>query len=225
VQAEGEAIRELERETLFHMPKSARRVLRALVWLFTVAAVIVLCFLLWGQALLIANDPPPGHVDAAIVLQGSIVGETARVAGAVNLLKQGSADRMLLSVPHESYWGQSIPPVARAYLERNFGPDLAARVDFGETGPDVNSTLQEMQALLPCIEEHHWRSIVVVTSNYHTRRAGRIWREVSKLDPNIRVWIEGVADPEFPQPWWRHRQSAKIFVTESTKLWWSLLAR
>lgn len=207
------------------IPKSSKQFVRNVLWFFAIAAVIVFCFLRWGKALLTANDPPPGPVDGAIVLQGSVIGEKARLAGAINLLKQGTAGRILLSVPRESYWGQSIPPVARAYLEHNFAKDLAARVDFCETGPNVNSTHEEMQALLPCIVEHRWRSIVVVTSNYHTRRAGRIWRAASVRDADVRVWIEGIADPEFPEPWWRHRQSAKIFVTELTKLVWSLFVK
>jgi DUF218 domain-containing protein len=204
------------------MPFPAKRFLRALAWLFGAVVVVVLCFLRWGSTLLIANDPPPGHVDAAIVLQGSIAAEKARVAGAIHLLQQGVADRVLLSVPKESYWGQSIPPVARVYLERTFGRDLAGRVEFCETSGDVNSTVQEMHALTPCIEDRHWHSIVIVTSNYHTRRAGMIWRKIAARDPNIHVWIEEVADPEFQQPWWRHRQSAKILFMEFTKLVWAV---
>jgi uncharacterized SAM-binding protein YcdF (DUF218 family) len=172
---------------------------------------------------LIASDPPPGHVDAAIVLQGSIAAEKARITGAINLLQRGVADRALLSVPKESYWGQSVPPVARAYLERNYGGDLAARIDFCETSGEVNSTVQEVEALSPCIREHHWQSIMIVTSDYHTRRAGMLWRRGIGHDPAIHIWIEGVTDPEFQQPWWRHRQSAKVWVMESSKLVWTML--
>jgi uncharacterized SAM-binding protein YcdF (DUF218 family) len=172
---------------------------------------------------LIASDPAPQHVDAAILLQGSIAAEKVRIAGAINLLQQGVADRALLSVPKESYWGESIPPVARSYLVRTYGNDLAARVDFCETSEEVNSTVQEVQALRPCIQEHHWLSVAIVTSNYHTRRAGMLWRRMTRLDPNIHIWVEGVTDPEFQQPWWRHRQSAKIWVTETVKLVWTML--
>ena len=134
-------------------------------------------------------------------------------------MQQGIADRVLLSLPKESYWGQSIPPVARGYLERTYGNDLAARVDFCETGEDVNSTVQEAQVLLPCIQQHHWHSVVIVTSNYHTRRARMIWRRmIGKQYPGIRVWIDGVEDPDFQQPWWRSRRSAKIWLMESSKL-------
>jgi uncharacterized SAM-binding protein YcdF (DUF218 family) len=205
------------------MPLPARPQFRVLRWLLAAAIFVALCLLRWGGDLLIASDPAPQHVDAAVVLQGSIAAEKVRIAGAANLLQQGIADRVLLSLPKESYWGQSIPPVARAYLERTYGNDLAARVDFCETGEDVNSTVQEAQVLLPCIQQHHWHSVVIVTSNYHTRRAGKLWRRVTEPDENIHIWIEGVADPEFRQPWWRHRQSAKTWVTESMKLVWTIL--
>jgi hypothetical protein len=161
-------------------------------------------------------------VDAGIVLQGSIAAQKVRIAGAINLLQRGVADRVLLSVPKESYWGQAIPPVARAFLERTYGAELAGRVDFCETTGEVNSTLQEAQALLACIHDHHWQSIEIVTSDYHTRRAGMLWRKVTKPDPQMHVWVEGVPDPEFQQPWWRHRQSAKVWIMESAKLVWSV---
>ena len=200
-----------------------RSLLRTFGWLIVAVVVIAFCLLRWGGGLLIASDPAPSHVDAAIVLQGSIVAEKVRIAGAINLLRQNVADRVLLSVPKESYWGQSIPPAARAYLERTYGNELASRVDFCELGGGVDSTAQEAQALRPCIVEHHWHSIAIVTSNYHTRRAGIIWRRMNKRDLRTDLWIDGVPDPEFQQPWWRHRESAKILFMESTKLIWMLL--
>jgi hypothetical protein len=205
------------------MPSPARPLLRILRWLLAAAIVIAFCLLRWGGDLLIASDPAPAHVDAAIVLQGSIAAEKARIAGAVNLLQRGVADRALLSVPKESYWGQSIPPIARSYLERIYGSDLAARIDFCESSGDVNSTRQEAQVLSSCIQQHHWQSIIIVTSDYHTRRAGMLWRRAIRHDTKIHIWIEGVTDPEFQQPWWRHRQSAKIWVMESSKLVWTTL--
>lgn len=204
------------------MPSSARPRLFAL-WTLALGIVIALCLGGWGGDLLIANDLPPGRVDAAIVLQGSIAAQKDRIGGAINLLQRGVADRVLLSVPKESYWGQSVPPAARSYLERKYGSDLAARVDFCETTGDVNSTVQEAQVLRLCIQEHHWRSIVIVTSNYHTRRAGMLWRKITRHDPTFHMWVEGVADSEFQQPWWQHRQSAKIWLAESFKLVWAML--
>ncbi len=206
------------------MPSRSQPFLRIVGWLFVVAVLIVLSILLWGNNLLVSIDPMPTHVDSAVVLQGSILGEKARLTGAISLLQQGVANRVLVSVPKESYWGQSIPPVARAYLERTYGEQLASRVDFCETSAGVNSTAQEAEVLMGCIQEHTWRSIVIVTSDYHTHRARILWRKtIARHDPALHFSMEGVADPEFQKPWWRHRQAAKIWLGECTRFLWTLL--
>ncbi len=203
------------------MPSRAGSFSRAPRWLLATVFVLVLGWLCWGPEFLVTNNALPAHVDAAVVLQGSVVAEKLRMDGAVRLLQQNMADRALISVPQESYWGQSIPPIARAYLEKTYGPDIAARIDFCETGEEVDSTTQEAGVLVPCIQERHWRSIVVVTSSYHTRRAGIIWKRTIKLDSDLHLWILGVNDPAFQPSWWRERIAAKTFVMESVKLFWT----
>lgn len=202
----------------------ARSFLRFLRWLFAACVLVALGLMGWGSKLLIAPDPMPAHVDAAFVLQGSIVAEKARLAGAMDLINRGLAGRILLSLPQESYWGQAMPPVARAYLQRTYGNDLAARVDFCETGAEVNSTAQEVEALMDCVQTHNWRSIAVVTSDYHTRRARILCkRTLKRHNSQINLFMVGVEDPEFQAPWWRHRQAAKIWLTESVKLIWTIM--
>ncbi len=200
------------------MPASIRPLFRVLRWLLAAAVVLSLCVARWGGDLLVVNEPMPAHADAAIVLQGSIAAEKVRIARAIDLLQQRRVDQVLISLPKESYWGQSIPSVARSYLERNYGNDVAGQVDFCETSDDVNSTGQEASAVRSCLQDHHWQSIVIVTSNYHTRRARMIWRRATRHDQNIHISVEGVSDPDFQHPWWRHRQSAKIWLLETMKL-------
>jgi uncharacterized SAM-binding protein YcdF (DUF218 family) len=193
---------------------------RSILWLLLLCVLGVLSLLRWGGDLLVTCDPLPPHADAAIVLQGSIAGQIARVAGAAQLLRQGIAAQAVLSVPKESYWGQSVPDAARAYIERNYGSAISNGFVFCETGPEVNSTRQEAEALRGCIRDHGWRRIVVVTSNYHTRRAGRIWRPVLKnAQAPIEMSVYGVEDPEFQaRGWWRKRLWAKTWFYETTKL-------
>lgn len=190
--------------------------------LLVAALVLALGLLFMGDRILIFNEPIAQHVDAAVVLQGSMIAENARIAAAVKLLQGGIADRILLGVPKQSYWGQEIAPIARNYIEKNYGRDLAAGVDFCETGNEVDSTWQEAQILSSCIQEHRWHSIVLVTSDYHTRRAHMIWRKTALNDHSIRLRVDGVADPEYQHPWWRHRKSAKIWFFEMTKLMWTI---
>jgi uncharacterized SAM-binding protein YcdF (DUF218 family) len=186
------------------------------------ALLLALGLLFLGDRILILNEPLPEHADAAVVLQGSMVAENARIAGAMNLLQRNVADRVLLSLPKQSYWGQAIAPIAQAYLQKNYGSDFAARVDFCQTGGEVDSTWQEAQMLSSCIREHGWHSIVIVTSDYHARRSRMIWLKTVRNHSTTRVWIDGVADVEFQRPWWRHRKSAKVWFFEMTKLIWTI---
>lgn len=181
----------------------------------------------WGGYLLLRSDTLPSHADGAIILQGSLVSETARIEGSIRLLRQGVVDKILLSIPGTGFWGQPLPDVARAYLKKQYGSQTSDRFEFCITGPKVDSTEAEALALLPCIREHGLRSIIVVTSNFHSRRARMIWmRTSSQEQPPIQICIDGVADPSFrASGWWRHREYAKTWFFEFTKLLWSLLFR
>jgi uncharacterized SAM-binding protein YcdF (DUF218 family) len=181
------------------------------------------CLMLWGGRLLEASDPLPPHADAAIVLEGSLAGERVRLEGAIQLLRQGVPGRVLVTLPPTSYWGDPVAPMARHFLETNYGHDLAERVDFCDVGADVDSTLQEAHAIGKCIQEQRWGSVVVVTSNYHSRRAGIIWRRVMrKENPALQVSVYGVADKDFQADgWWRKRLWAKTWLLESSKLIWA----
>jgi uncharacterized SAM-binding protein YcdF (DUF218 family) len=184
---------------------------------------LVAFLLLWGGRLLDSSDPVPAHVDAAVVLEGSLASQSVRLAAAMELLRQGVPERVLLPIPQLSYWGDPVPPMARRFLETNYGPALTSKVDFCDMSADVNSTFQEVHALGKCIQERGWDRIIVVTSNYHTRRAGLIWRRVmAKDNPKLQIWMHGVADPDFqPDGWWRNRLWAKTWFLESTKLIWT----
>jgi uncharacterized SAM-binding protein YcdF (DUF218 family) len=193
---------------------------RWLLWLLIALLAVLLPLLRWGGYLLVASNSLPAHAQGAVVLQGSVLGEISRVAGAIGLLRQGTVSQVLLSVPRESYWGQSVPDAARGYLEKNYGSEIASRFVFCETGPEVDSTQQEAEALIACVHQRGWTSIVVVTSNYHTRRAGWIWRKMLRdTQPPVNLAVDGVPDPEFqPQDWWRRRLYAKTWFYEFTKL-------
>ena len=196
-----------------------------LLWVVLGLAATGLSLLLWGNVLLISSDPLPARVDEAVVLQGSILGEQARLVGAVQLLKQRPGAKMLVSVPKESYWGQPVSPIAYAYIEKSYGHEMAGRTEFCETGSDVSSTEQEAMVLIGCIREHGSSSIVVVTSSYHTRRAGIIWRKILRQRGlPLKLCVYRVDDPEFrPSGWWRDRRSAKTWLMEMTKLFWTVV--
>jgi DUF218 domain len=208
-----------------------RRFAHRPVWI-TAASVLLACVLIvlaalrWGGYLLVKTDTLPSYADVAVVLQGSIVSEDVRIAGAVRLLQRGIVDKVLLSIPRTGYWDLSPPDLAHTYLERQYGSEIAARFEFCEI-VGVDSTEEEARAIMPCIQQRQWHSVIVVTSNFHSRRAGMIWRRTWKqVQPPVHLYIDGVADPSFqPNGWWRQRRYAKTWFFESTKLLWSLVSR
>jgi hypothetical protein len=141
------------------------------------------------------------------------------------LMQRGAANRVAISVPRESYWGEEIPPIARPYLEKRYGADLAGRVDFCTTDPDLTSAQQEAQALSTCIQEHGWKTVALLTSNYQSRRVGVVWRKtLLKGDRSVNVWVQSVPDPGYqPRGWWRQRLYAETWLRESAKLAWASL--
>jgi uncharacterized SAM-binding protein YcdF (DUF218 family) len=199
-----------------------RRVWRVLACFALALVVLTLATLAWGGYLLVTSDVLPSHADGAIVLQASVISEDARIDGAVSLLQRHVVDEVLISIPKTGYWGLSFPDLARTHLEKQYGKEIAGRFDFCVIGPGIDSTEQEAQALVPCIEKRAWHSVIVVTSNFHGRRAGMIWRKTWKaVQPPVHVWIDGVDDPLFrPNGWWRHRAYAKTWFFEITKLIW-----
>jgi uncharacterized SAM-binding protein YcdF (DUF218 family) len=78
---------------------------------------------------------------------------------------------------------------------------------------DANSTLEEAEAVVKLAKTRKWHKIIVVTSNYHTRRARYIFDRVFPQDIEVRV--ASARDGDFdPQRWWEKRESTKDLMKE-----------
>jgi len=199
------------------------RCLRVMVVGVLVLSAGVLSVLLRGGDLLVTPDALPPRSDAVVVLTGSIRGEQVRRHEAVRLLKEGRADHLVLSAPQVTYFGVWVPDLMRRHVESVYGSETARRVLLCPHNAD--STREEAEALRPCLERQGWRTVVVVTSNYHTRRARHIWGEVVEdAHSPLRVFVHGLPDGDFEsRGWWLRRRHAKTFLEETVKLAWTYL--
>jgi hypothetical protein len=78
---------------------------------------------------------------------------------------------------------------------------------------DAENTREEAVALRRLAREKGWKSVVVVTSNYHTRRVRYIFQKV--FAPGVAVSVASARDGRFdPQHWWEKRKSVKDFLGE-----------
>jgi len=68
-------------------------------------------------------------------------------------------------------------------------------------------------ALAVLIAGRGWKRILIVTSNYHARRARFILERL--VPPGVSVHVSGARDSEFdPSRWWETRQGQKLFLSE-----------
>jgi uncharacterized SAM-binding protein YcdF (DUF218 family) len=93
-------------------------------------------------------------------------------------------------------------------IERGVPKDKILRVVH-----DSDNTREEAKVLAQVAKQKKWRSVIVVTSNYHTRRARYIFSHIFPED--IKIRITGAHDDTFdPERWWEKRISIKELVRE-----------
>ncbi len=75
-----------------------------------------------------------------------------------------------------------------------------------------------------CLQPLHARRVLIVTSDYHTRRSLMIFRHCL---PQYQFSVAGAVNPsQFGQAWWSNREWAKTTFDEWLKmLWFQLVDR
>jgi len=184
-----------------------------------IVLIAVLCgyllFSLTSGGFLLVNDPQPA--DVIVVLAGET---DRRPARALELLSQGYAPRMLLDVPAtEMIYGQSEIELARGYLQQ-----LPQKASLAICPISGLSTKAEAGDVARCLQPLGGRRVLIVTSDFHTRRA---LITLQHALPQYKVYVAAAVDPQqFGVAWWKHRQWAKVNLDEWIKLaWWEAVDR
>jgi uncharacterized SAM-binding protein YcdF (DUF218 family) len=86
------------------------------------------------------------------------------------------------------------------------------------------STAEEAKDVQRCLQDRNVKAIVLVTSDYHTRRALSTFR---RRLPQYRWSIAATEEPAtFGENWWQHREWAKTALWESMRMgWWEIVDR
>jgi uncharacterized SAM-binding protein YcdF (DUF218 family) len=152
-------------------------------------------------------EDPLDKADVLIVL-GDDNFYADRATRAVQLFREGKAPVIVAS-------GRRLRPSAgiaelieHDLVERGVPKDKVLRFTH-----DGDSTLEEAEALVRLAKEKKWRKVIVVTSNYHTRRARYIFRRV--FPQGTEVSVASARDGDFdPEHWWEKRKSIKELTRE-----------
>lgn len=174
-----------------------------------------LLFSLTSGGFLVVNNPQ--RADVIVVLAGETYRRPNR---GVELLSQGYAPRMLLDVPAgEMVYGQNAVDLAENYIRQLPQSQLVAVCSvFGL------STKTEAQDVARCLQSSGAHSVLVVTSDYHTRRALSIFRHEL---PQYTIYVASTGDlSQFNPSWWKVRQWSKTNFDEWIRLvWWEAVDR
>jgi hypothetical protein len=165
--------------------------------------------------ILVVDDPKPSDV---IV---SLAGETdRRPQRAVELLQRGYGRAAVIDVPAGvNIFGFSEEHLAQSYIRDLPGPSSVRVCSIVGL-----STRDESHDFAKCLGADGAHSVLIVTSDFHTRRALSIFRHEF---PRQNFSVAAVPDAsEFGTRWWTHRQWAKTCFYEWIRLlWWEVVDR
>jgi uncharacterized SAM-binding protein YcdF (DUF218 family) len=166
-------------------------------------------------AFLIVNDPQKS--DVIVVLAGET---DRRPARGLELIRQSYAPRLLLDVPQAAkIFDRDTIDIAQNYVEKLPEHERIAICPISGL-----STKTEAQNVAGCLRKMSAKRILLVTSDYHTRRALSTFRHEL---PDYEFSVAATADiTQFDPSWWKRRQWAKINFDEWLKLtWWNAVDR
>jgi uncharacterized SAM-binding protein YcdF (DUF218 family) len=208
-------------------PKGAERKLRGKsLWLVNFI-LLMIPVTYWGyepvlrySASLIIINSQPRKADAVVLLSG---GEPGRAWGAADLYRGKWAPYVVIT--QEPVFSDT-RQLREMGIEINTGMDNNLRILQGlGVPPDkiirvesvVESTFDEMTKIRGLLKNKGWKSLIVVTSNYHTRRTRLIARYV--FGPGIDVVVVGSPHGGLERDnWWKNREDQRTFLIEFEKL-------
>jgi uncharacterized SAM-binding protein YcdF (DUF218 family) len=183
--------------------------------LLSLIFVVVLCAVLYfargpilrfiGESWIV--EDPLSRADAIIVLSDDNF-YADRATHAADLYRHGMAPIVVAS-------GRRLRPNAgiaelmeHDLIERGVPKDKIVRVSH-----NAENTREEAQVMAQQALERKWHSVIVVTSNYHTRRARYIFSHI--FPSQTVVSVSGAHDGDFDADhWWQTRKSLKEFTRE-----------
>jgi uncharacterized SAM-binding protein YcdF (DUF218 family) len=160
-------------------------------------------FVAFLSQLRIAELKPDRNADGIVVLTGG----SSRVSDAIELLAGGFGKRLLISGVH--------PTNGASDISRSL-PDseglLACCVDLDRSAVNTRSNAAETKRW---VHERGFRSLIVVTSNYHMPRA---IVEMSHAMPNVElIPFAVVGDTWRDDPWWTSGATFRLLLSEYAK--------
>jgi uncharacterized SAM-binding protein YcdF (DUF218 family) len=166
-----------------------------------------------GESLVVSD--PLEHADLIYVFAGDFLG--SRVLLGAQLGSQGWAPTVVLS--GGPYQGHCACDLSVDFAMQHGYP----RSLFLPVPMEAQSTLDEAQAMRPLFHRLGARRIILVTSNFHSRRAAQVFR---LFLPEFDFRMESSPDNDFhPDTWWQNPSERRLLFSEYQKMIGTFLVR
>ena len=163
---------------------------------------------LTGLGAFLDKSEPPQKADAAFVLAGDQTG--SRVLRAGELVRDGYVPKAVVSGPYGLY-GLNECDLAIPFAERAGYPASY----FLRFPNEASSTHEEAAMGAQQLRDLGAHRVLLVTSTFHTRRAGHEFRSAA---PEITFIVVSAPDRHFTtNGWWHDREGRKTFLVEWIK--------
>ncbi|MEO8727307.1 MAG: ElyC/SanA/YdcF family protein [Acidobacteriaceae bacterium] len=168
-------------------------------------------FIACANRLLVMNTPAP--CDAVLVLDGET---SLRIDAGIALLRRGMGQHLFLDVANGREYGVERQELAQRYLSSQLPFDRFTICRF-----EGDATILEAEQVRACLAAFpEVRSILLVTHDFHSRRAWMVFRQII---PRISFRVAGVSAPYlYRAHWWHTRENFKMFVESMSKMLWYL---
>lgn len=163
--------------------------------------------LLTSAASFLVQSESPTKADVILVLGGDTAGD--RAIKGCQLLQLGYASQLWLS-GNQLFFGQHESGAALAWLVSRGCP--ASQIKAFNL--NVDSTRDEALAFGRLFRDSGFKRYLLVTSNFHTRRSGNVFRQ---HNPDLEAIVISSHDQLPVNSWWQHRHHRRTFLMEWLK--------
>ena len=188
-----------------------------LAGLFFLSALVVIDVVRFAQLLEPEESSKTfeGSVDVIAVLTGG----QGRFKEAFGFLQQVRSQYLFISGIRP---GTQLSDIFKANRIEFNADEFADRIILGD---ESRSTAENAIEIRKIVERLNAQSLLVVTSDYHLKRALNLVSAQLKKDPELKTSVRGYAveSPNFPaEHWWRTQVGWGIMLSEYFKTWFQL---
>ena len=193
-------------------------------WILGGVCLLCLLVVLFRTTLLTAyanwfiKDNATKGADAIVILSG---GKLTRVPKGLDIWNKEFASSLFLTDQKSVAANFEHLVISNLEFAQKFAEEIEANATFTvipSLGDGATSTFDEAADALAFAKKRQWKRIIIVTDNFHTRRALIAFEKVFD-ESGIEVQVAAASNEVFnANNWWRSDRGISAFVLETIKL-------